>query len=106
MVHRLELEAELNAVFSRRTSADWLEVLEKGGFPAGPVLSIREMHADPQAIARDMVPVTEHAKTGAVQTLGLPVKFSATPGGVRGPAPTLGEHTEDILAQVQRKGNS
>ncbi len=97
MIHRLELEAELNAIFSARTSAEWLEILEAGGFPAGPVLSIREMHADPQAIARDMVPMTDHATAGQVQTIGLPVKFSDTPGGVQRAAPTLGQHNEEVL---------
>ncbi|MFK7942539.1 MAG: CaiB/BaiF CoA transferase family protein [Paracoccaceae bacterium] len=99
MANRAELEAELNAVFSKRSSAEWLAMLEEGGFPAGPVLSIREMHADPQAIDRGMVPSVDHPSTGVVQTIGLPVKFTETPGGVRGPAPMLGQHTEEVLAE-------
>ncbi len=99
MTNRLELEAELNAIFSTRSSAEWLALLEEGGFPAGPVLSIRQMQADTQAIARDMVPETHHTTVGEVQTIGLPVKFSETPGGVRGPAPTLGQHTDAVLAE-------
>lgn len=98
MAHRAALEAELNAVFSTRTSAEWLAVLEEGGFPAGPVQSIREMHADPQAIAREMVPTVAHPVAGKMQTLGLPVKFSDTPGGVQCAAPTLGQHNAEILA--------
>ena len=74
-------------------------MLEEGGFPAGPVLSIRQMHADPQTVARDMVPALTHPTAGEVQTIGLPVKFTETPGGVRGPAPTLGQHTEEVLAE-------
>ena len=66
--------------FKPRTTADWLEMLEKAGVPAGPVLSIAEMHAHPQTKARNMVPTVEHAKAGQVQTIGLPVKFSAGPG--------------------------
>ena len=99
MANRAALEAELNAVFSTRPSAEWLAMLEAGGFPAGPVLSIREMHADPQAIARDMVPSLDHPTAGPVQTIGLPVKFTQTPGGVQRPAPTLGQHTAEILAE-------
>ncbi|MEM1163369.1 MAG: CoA transferase, partial [Pseudomonadota bacterium] len=97
--NRHDLEAELNEVFQKKTSAEWLELLEDGGFPAGPVLSISEMHADPQAIARQMVPMVQHSTVGAVQTLGLPVKFTGTPGGVQGPAPVLGQHTEEVLAE-------
>jgi crotonobetainyl-CoA:carnitine CoA-transferase CaiB-like acyl-CoA transferase len=77
----------------------WLEVLEQGGFPAGPVLTIGQMHADPQTRARDMVVATDHPVAGRVETIGLPVKFGATPGGVRAPAPTLGQHTAEVLAE-------
>ncbi|MEM9062881.1 MAG: CoA transferase [Pseudomonadota bacterium] len=99
MENRLELEDVLNGIFSARSSAEWLAVLEEAGFPAGPVLSIAEMHADPQAQARDMVPAQQHPTVGEVQCIGLPVKFGETPGGVRGPAPTLGQHTEEVLAE-------
>lgn len=99
MANRLELEEVLNGIFSARSSAEWLALLGDGGFPAGPVLSIRQMHADPQAIARDMVPALAHPTAGQVQTIGLPVKFSATPGGVHAPAPTLGQHTDAVLAE-------
>lgn len=99
MENRLELEDVLNGIFSQRPSAEWLALLEEGGFPAGPVLSIAEMHADPQAIAREMVPSQQHPTSGDVQCIGLPVKFTETPGGVLCPAPTLGQHTEEVLAE-------
>jgi crotonobetainyl-CoA:carnitine CoA-transferase CaiB-like acyl-CoA transferase len=86
--------------FRRRTTAQWLAPLEKAGVPAGPVLTVQEMHAHPQTRARDMVPVVEHAVAGAVHTLGLPVKFSVTPGGVASGAPTLGQHSRDVLAEA------
>jgi crotonobetainyl-CoA:carnitine CoA-transferase CaiB-like acyl-CoA transferase len=59
------------------------------------------MHADPQTRARGMVMEVEHTAAGRVETLGPPVKFSATPGGVRAPAPRLGEHTEEVRAAVR-----
>ena len=68
--------------------------------PAGPVLTVREMHEHPQTLARDMVPLVEHSVVGKVQTLGLPVKFSATPGAVGGGAPTLGQHSRQVLAEA------
>ena len=82
-----------------RTTAEWLALLEAAGVPAGPVLSIGEMHRDPQTLARQMVVETRHATAGAVKTLGLPVKLSATPGGVRRPAPAYGEHTREVLRE-------
>ena len=99
MDHLEELEAALNAIFRMRGSSDWLERLEAAGFPAGPVQSIQEMHADPQALARRMVVDTEHSKLGPVKTLGLPVKFSETPGEVAAAAPVYGEHTRAVLAE-------
>lgn len=102
MENRLALEEALTAIFVQRSTADWLDLMEEGGVPAGPVLDIREMHADPQTRARDMVVALDHPKAGRIETLGLPVKFSASPGGVRRPAPLLGEHTDTILPDRHR----
>jgi crotonobetainyl-CoA:carnitine CoA-transferase CaiB-like acyl-CoA transferase len=99
MANRQVLEDTLNRVFSVQTTAYWLDLLQAGGFPAGPVLSIAEMQQDPQALARDMVVETMHPLAGRVSTLGLPVKFHGTPGGVRRPAPLLGQHTREVLAE-------
>ena len=90
----------LTVHFRKRTTAEWLGLLEKAGIPAGPVLSIREMHSHPQTIARAMVPELEHPVAGKVQTIGLPVKFSKTPGKVAAPAPLHGQHSREILAEL------
>jgi crotonobetainyl-CoA:carnitine CoA-transferase CaiB-like acyl-CoA transferase len=99
MANREALIAELSVRMRRRTTAQWLEILAGTGCPAGPVLSIREMHAHPQTLARDMVPAVDHPVAGRVQTIGLPVKFSSTPGGVVHAAPVFGQHTRDVLAE-------
>jgi crotonobetainyl-CoA:carnitine CoA-transferase CaiB-like acyl-CoA transferase len=98
MEHRAELGAALTGYFRQATSAEWLARLEAGGVPAGPVLDVAQMHADPQTLARDMVVEVEHARAGRIRTLGTPVKFSGTPGRVHGPAPLFGEHSRAILA--------
>ena len=82
-----------------RSSAHWLAELERLGIPAGPVLHFDEVFTDPQILARDMVAETTHPVTGLFRTLGVPVKFSETPGAVRRPAPRLGEHTQEVLGQ-------
>ncbi len=97
--NRLELEAELTKILRTRSNAEWLERLEQAGVPAGPILDILEMHRDPQTLARDLVTGVRHSRLGAVETLGLPVKFSETPGGPRVGAPVFGEHTREILAE-------
>jgi crotonobetainyl-CoA:carnitine CoA-transferase CaiB-like acyl-CoA transferase len=93
------LEAALTPLFKRRTTAEWLERLEVAGVPAGPVLDIAEMQADPQTLAREMVVETTHPVAGRVKTIGLPVKFSETPGSVRRPAPLFGQHTREVLRE-------
>ncbi len=99
ITHRIELAKALAPIIRSRTSADWLSRLEAVGVPAGPVLDVAEMHRDPQTLAREMVTKAPHTKLGQVKTLGAPVKFSATPGGVTRGAPLLGEHTREVLAE-------
>jgi crotonobetainyl-CoA:carnitine CoA-transferase CaiB-like acyl-CoA transferase len=99
MAHLPDLQAALAPLFRARTTAAWLGALEAAGVPAGPVLSIAEMVRDPQTIAREMVTEVHHARLGAVRTIGLPVKLSATPGAVRRGAPLLGEHTREVLRE-------
>lgn len=93
------LTATLTPLFKRRSSAEWLRRLEQAGVPAGPVLEIDEMHADPQALAREMIVETLHPTAGPVKAIGLPIKFSDTPGGVRRAAPQFGEDTREVLRE-------
>ena len=93
------LVAALTPLFKKRASADWLKRLEAAGVPAGPVLDVVQMHADPQTRAREMVVEVPHSRLGSVQTIGTPVKFSATPSGVKRGAPVLGEHTREVLRE-------
>ena len=99
MQHLRELEAALNVEFRKRSSAEWLELLERASIPAGPVLNVLQMHANEQTRARAMIVKTEHATLGSVETIGPPVKFSATPGGIKRGAPLYGEHTRDVLRE-------
>ncbi len=99
MAHLGELEAALTPYFRHRTTGEWLERFEEAGVPAGPVYDVLEMQADPQVRAREMVLEVEHQRLGPVKTLGLPVKFSDTPGQVRTGAPVYGQHTREILRE-------
>jgi crotonobetainyl-CoA:carnitine CoA-transferase CaiB-like acyl-CoA transferase len=88
----------LNDVFVTRPTAEWLDRMEDVGLPAGPILSVEEMHRDPQTLAREMVVRTSHSRLGEVETIGPPVKFSVTASGIRRGAPVLGEHSREVLA--------
>jgi crotonobetainyl-CoA:carnitine CoA-transferase CaiB-like acyl-CoA transferase len=93
------LTETLSPLFQRRSVAEWLQRLEESGVPAGPVLDIAQMHADPQTLAREMVVETTHPSAGPVKAIGLPIKFSETPGSVRRAAPLLGQHTREVLRE-------
>ncbi|MGH6918343.1 MAG: CaiB/BaiF CoA transferase family protein, partial [Geminicoccaceae bacterium] len=99
MGHLEELEAALAPYFRARASGDLLGRFEALGVPAGPVHDINQMHQDPQVLARRMVVEVEHGTLGPVRTIGLPVKFSDTPGEVAHGAPLFGQHTREILRE-------
>ena len=99
MAHLDELSEELSRRFRTRPAAYWLEKLEQAGLPCGPVYDMLQALADPQTLARQMVVEVEHAAEGRVKALGLPVKFSNTPGKVRTGAPLYGQHTREVLRE-------
>ncbi|MEO5695151.1 MAG: CoA transferase [Usitatibacter sp.] len=80
-----------------RSSGDWIREFEAAGVPVGPVNKIGDMLADPQVAAREMVVEVDHLRAGRTKTLGLPIKFSETPGAVTRAAPVLGQHTREVL---------
>jgi formyl-CoA transferase/CoA:oxalate CoA-transferase len=98
---RVENYRELRPVIGERLRArpraEWIASLVAAGVPCGAVRDVAEVLNDPQLAARDMIEVVEHATLGRIQTLGLPIKLSATPGRVRSAPPTLGQHTDQIL---------
>lgn len=83
-----------------RSSADWIREFEAAGVPVGPVNKIGEMLADPQVAAREMVVEVDHPRAGRIKALGLPIKFSRTPGEIARAAPLLGQHTREVLAAL------
>jgi crotonobetainyl-CoA:carnitine CoA-transferase CaiB-like acyl-CoA transferase len=99
MTNLKALEDELKPYFKRKGCTEWLERFELAGLPVGPVLDIAGMQSDPQTLARQMVTSVDHTTAGQVKTIGLPVKFSETPGTIRTGAPLLGEHSREILSE-------
>jgi len=95
-----ELVAALTSRFTTKSTEEWLAILEKAGVPAGPVFDMNQALADPQTAAREMVVETMHSKAGPVRSIGMPVKFSETPGDILNPAPAYGEHTRAVLGEL------
>ena len=86
MANREELARLLGDHLKQRSTADWLKDLDAAGIPAGPINDIAAMAADPQTLAREMVVELDHPRAGKTHALGLPIKFSETPGKVVTPS--------------------
>ncbi|ANN69642.1 CaiB/BaiF CoA-transferase family protein [Bordetella bronchialis] len=99
MANREELTRLISAILVQRPAEHWLSELDRAGVPAGPVHSVGEALSHPQTLARDMVVEQEHPQAGKIRTVGMPVKFSATPAHYHRAAPRLGEDTRAILAE-------
>jgi crotonobetainyl-CoA:carnitine CoA-transferase CaiB-like acyl-CoA transferase len=80
--------------------AEWTDLLNAAGVPAGPVNTVPAALAQPQVAAREMVVEVEHPVAGTLKMLGSPLKLSAQPPSIRRPPPVLGEHTDEILAEA------
>ena len=88
----------IGEILVTQPAAYWLDKLDAVGVPAGPVNTIGQALAHPQAAARDMVVTVDHPSAGPMRALGLPVKLSNLPPGQPTPPPLLGEHTRAVLA--------
>jgi crotonobetainyl-CoA:carnitine CoA-transferase CaiB-like acyl-CoA transferase len=98
--HRDALEAILAPLIARRPVADWLALCDAAGIPCGPIHTVAEALAHPQVVAREMIVPLDHPTAGPIRVTGVPVRLSDTPGQVRTPPPTLGQHTRTILRDV------
>jgi len=92
----------LTKLTQRNSTQFWLEGLEKLQVPCGPVNTIKDVFDDPQIQHREMEISLPHPLSGKgdVSLIGSPVKMSATPVSYRHAPPTLGQHTNEILAEM------
>ena len=83
-----------------RSSAHWIDALEKAGVPCGPINDLAQVFDNPQVKARQLRIDIERADSGPVKLVANPVKYSATPAAYDLPPPRLGEHTEQVLGSL------
>ncbi len=100
-----ELEPLINEATRKRASAEWLKLLEEAKVPCGPINDIASVVKDPQVAAREMLVEVLHPVAGALKLPGVPIKLSSTPASIAGPAPLLGQHTEEVLSGMLGMGH-
>jgi crotonobetainyl-CoA:carnitine CoA-transferase CaiB-like acyl-CoA transferase len=100
VLNREILRPILAARLRSRTLADWQAALVAADVPHGPILDIEAAFASPEAQARRMTVDQVHPVLGAIRQAGLPIEFGQTPGSIRTPPPLLGEHTDEVLADI------
>jgi len=98
--NRLSLIAALQEAFLTRTYEEWEAILLPAGVPMGAINRIDHVVEHPQVTARGALVECEHPVAGQIRMVGPPVRMSETPGGVRRPAPLVGEHTESVLREM------
>lgn len=98
--HRQELIDTLQAIFLTKPYEEWEALFVANGIPIGAINTIDQVVDHPQLQARGMLVDSEHPVAGKVQLVGPAVKLSETPGSVRTPAPTLGQHTDAVLQEI------
>jgi len=95
--NRAELTRLLQAMFSKHSTREWVELLEAAGIPNGPINNVAQVYEEPQVKARGIKVELDHPVAGKLPTVASPMRFSATPLEYALAPPVLGQHTEEIL---------
>ncbi len=90
----------LKPIFTTKTTAKWISALEAANIPCGPINSIDQVFADPQAIARGLRVSMDHTAAGPIDLVASPLRLEKTPPEYRLPPPLLGEHTDEVLREL------
>src|SRR5438477_5051166 len=99
--NRAALNAVMNEALAKRTSAEWIEALNQIGVPTGPIYKMDEVFADPQVQHLGAAVEVEHPRLGRFRILNQAAKLSRTPAVIKTATPELGQHTNEILRELE-----
>jgi formyl-CoA transferase len=103
--NRDALNEAIGVITRTRSSADWIEALNKAGVPSGPIYKMNEVFADPQVKHLNMTRVVPQQVLGPVEVVGQPIELSRTPWSIRSASPEPGEHTDTVLQELGYSAN-
>ena len=97
--NRVDITRLIQEIFRKKTTAQWLALLEAAGVPNGPINDIAQVFEEPQVKARGVKIELDHAAAGKLPLVASPMRFSGTPLEYRLAPPLLGEHTDQVLKE-------
>ena len=97
MEHRDEIYRIVAEILPQKTTQEWIEILDRYNLWAGPVYTYDDLVNDPQVHHNQMIVEIDHPTEGKLKVLGIPIRFSESPGTIRQYPPLVGEHTDEIL---------
>ena len=104
--NRAEMTRLIQEFFGKRTTSEWLALLESAGVPNGPINNIAQVFEEPQVMARGVKIELDHAAAGKLPLVASPMRFSETPLDYRLAPPLLGQHTDEVLRGLLGKSDA
>lgn len=98
--HRDEIYARIRDRFVERTTADWMQIMDRCGVWVGPVYDYHDLETDPHVRATGVFTSQPHYRGDEVRTVRIPIRMSETPTSIRRGAPQLGADTAAVLSSV------
>ncbi len=98
--HRDKVRELVQGRIKEGTTQHWLDVLGTKDLWCAKVQDFDDLMNDPQVAHNELIQEIDHPKAGRIKVVGIPVQFSGTPGTIRLAPPTVGQHTDEILAEM------
>ena len=97
--NRKTLNAEIDTYTQHKSSAEWIDIFNKAGVPAGPIYNVDQVFADPQVKHLGIAQSVKRKDGSVLHVVGQPVVLSRTKSKIAMPTPKLGEHTNEVLKE-------